>query len=509
VKRLVAVIAVLAIAGALAVTMRSGASTTYRVAAIFDTARGVVPGQQVKVAGAVVGTVDEIDLVPGPKARIVMSVDRRFEPFHRDATCTILPEGLISENFVECDPGSKAAQPAVDQAGIPTVPLQHTTIPFSLQDMLNVFSLPTDDRLRVLIGELGIGTSARGADLNGLLRRANPALVASQRVLSIVDAQRRQIAAAVGQTDQVLTRLGAQSGSVRTFVDRAADVAMTTAQHSAALSGSVRNLPAMLDAVRPGLGSLDRAAANASPLLDYLRASAPGLVSLTNTLPQLAGAGIPALKSLASAAARGRPALRQALPVISHLRTGTTQLAPLATQLDRLLVSLRSTGGIEGTMRLLYTLATLSSTYDNVSHVINFLASVAPQCLAGERAGKDVPGCSHKWSAPGQGTVPINEPGCGPQQPQNLWDNGYCPAPTPGGLPTLARRARATSTHQRRAAGRGSGPGRRSETGASQPGASLTHGAALAPVQGLINRAIGGATAPTAQLQGLLSYLLK
>jgi virulence factor Mce-like protein len=514
VKRLLAIIAALGIGGAVALIERSSTSAGYRVAAIFDTARGIVAGQQVKIAGAVVGTVDEVDLARGPKARIVMSVGRRFAPFHQDSTCTILPEGLISENYVECDPGSQGAQLAPSAGGVPTVPLAHTTIPFSLQDVLNVFSMPTDDRLRILISELGIGTSGRGEDLNALLQRANPALGAAQRVLSILDAQRQQIAAAVGQTDQVLGQLAAESGRVRTFVDQVAAVAETSAQHSRSLSAAVHNLPAMLDAVRPGLRSLDRAGTNASPLLGYLHASAPGLTALTTTLPSFASAGIPALQSLASAAERGRPALRDAVPVIGKLGAASTRLAPFADQLDQLFVSLRSTGGIEGTLRLLYTLAVVTSSYDGVSHLVSFLTNSAPQCLAGGSAGTDIAGCSKKYSAPGQGTIPINEPNCGPQAPQDLWRDHYCPAPAPGSSrDTHVRSGRTPAAARPVPPARHGAP--RSSPALGGASATAPGGGAAAALQGLVNKVLGSGTPPPpqasspTQLQGLLNYLLK
>jgi hypothetical protein len=244
----------------------------------------------------------------------------------------------------------------------------------------------------------------------------------------------------------------------------------------------------MLNTARPALRSLDRAAANASPLLDYLRASAPGLDSLTRTLPAFATAGVPALNSLAATARKGRPAVRDAVPVISHLQTASGQLDPLSRQLDALLVSLRGTGGIESTMQLMYTLAVLTSPYDSTSHLINFIAQVAPQCLAGEVAGVDVKGCSKRYSSPGQGTIPINNPGCGPQAPQNFWDNASCPGTLPAGIPTLARRA---------------------GTNAGSAG-SQTKQAQLAR---LTNQAMSERTVPTpqtrVQLGTLLQYLLK
>jgi ABC-type transporter Mla subunit MlaD len=514
VKRAAALIALLALVGTLTLVLASSGTASYRFAAIFDTAKGMVAGQQVKIAGAVVGTVDEIGLITGPKARIVMSVDRHFAPFRQTATCTILPEGLISENYVQCDPGSRGPALAATVGGIPTVPLHQTAIPFSLQDVLNVFSMPTDDRLRVLISELGIGLAGRGDALSGLLQRSNPALVASQHVLSILDAQRRQLASAVGQTDQVLASIGAQSGQVRRFVDRAAVVADTTAARRAQLSLSVRGLPAMLDAARPALRSLDRAASKATPLLGELHAASPGLLGLTRTLPSFATAGVPALKALASAATRGRPAVRAAVPVISNLRSASTQLAPLSDQLDALLVSLRNTGGIESTMQLVYTLAVLSSTYDSTSHLINFIAYAAPQCLAGETAGINVAGCSHKYSAPGQGTLPINNPGCGPQGPQNFWDNAYCAGTLPAGLPTLARHHTGGSTHAPAVTPPTAPPPSTPASGGpspTPPSGAPTHGIA-GPVIQLLGKVLTGTTGTSGlagSLQGLLHYLLK
>jgi virulence factor Mce-like protein len=424
--------AILAIA-LLATRGGGGDSSPYRVAVLFDTAKGMVAGQQVKIAGAPAGTVKEVDLAPGPQARMILEVQRRFAPFHADARCSILPEGLISENYVDCDPGAARRTLGDDGSGTPTVRVAHTAVPVSLQDVLNVFSMPTDERLRVLITQLGLGTAGRGRDLNALLRRANPALASSRKVLEVFADQRTQIAEAISQTDRVLARVAAQRRGVRTFVDRAAATARTTAAKRPELAAAINRLPAMLDATRPALRSLDRAAANASPLLDSLDRAAPELARTMRKLPAFTRAARPALRSLGQVTRKNRPVLRRARPTASRLARASSQLAPLATQVDDLLVSLRKTGGIEGTMRIVYTLAALTSTYDDTSHVINFIANLAPNCLIAEQLEKDSPGCAHKPSAPGYGTLPINEPSCGPQKPEHLWRNHRCPIAVPVG----------------------------------------------------------------------------
>lgn len=434
-------VALIVIAVVAIVIVSSGSQSDYEVAAIFDTANGMVSGQSVKIAGAVVGSVDSVQLdttSTQPKARIVMRIDRTFAPFRSDASCTILPEGLISENFVECKPGHAATRLA-DGPGTttPTVPLAHTTVPFALQDVLNVLSLPTDERLSVLISQLGIGTAGQGADINAILRRANPALQQSEQVLNIVNAQRSQLANAVGQTAQVLTSLSRRSSAVRQFVDRAATVAETTAAHRTEIGQAIARLPAMLSAVRPGLEALDRAATDATPLLSELRTAAPQLTEITNTLPAFANAGTPALKTLAAAAAAGRPAVRDAIPVVDHLNAVSAPLNTLARQLSEFLVSSRDKGAFEGLMLVIYAFANNTALEDNVSHILTFMVGLNPLCIAGQEGGFDVKGCAHQYSSPDNGQLPVNEPSCGPRIAS--WMNEFCPEAAPGPISLAAR----------------------------------------------------------------------
>jgi hypothetical protein len=291
------------------------------------------------------------------------------------------------------------------------VSLAETTVPVSLQDLVNVFSLPTDDRLRVIINELGIATAGRGADLNALLHRSNPALTQAQRALAIIAAQRQQLATGISQTGRVLAALANKNQDVRAFVDRAAVVARTTAAHRTALGQSIHRLPALLDALRPGLRSLDRAIARGTPLLDSLRTAAPGLTTVTHALPSFIAAGTPALTSLASVSSIGRSAVRTAYPVVADLERAAAQAGPFAANLDQLLISTRNSGGVEGLLGVFYGLANVFAGYDQVSHMIGFNLNAFPTCIADTSA----PGCSSKYDAPGHGTIPPDNPACGPQ----------------------------------------------------------------------------------------------
>src|SRR3954453_913611 len=81
----------------------------YEVRAIFDDAASAVPGEDVRIAGAKVGSIGKMDVTPQQKASVVLKIDDRgFSPFHSDATCTIRPQSLIGEKYVECEPGSSS-----------------------------------------------------------------------------------------------------------------------------------------------------------------------------------------------------------------------------------------------------------------------------------------------------------------------------------------------------------------------------------------------------------------
>src|SRR5688572_18730226 len=104
--------------GACAVLLVSGTAAggdegSYEVRAIFDNAGFLVTGEEVRIAGAKVGTVAEIDVTgpdevahedgepEGGKAVVVMRIDDpAFHDFREDASCLIRPQSLIGEKFV-------------------------------------------------------------------------------------------------------------------------------------------------------------------------------------------------------------------------------------------------------------------------------------------------------------------------------------------------------------------------------------------------------------------------
>ena len=239
-RRFAAIIVLLGSVGALlAFVFGSSAqgSGTSSFDVIFDDARGLIGGQLVKVAGAQAGTIENVTVTSDFKARIEASIESQFMPFRTNATCTIRPEGLIAENYIDCNPGSPPAPILKGENGLPpTVPIQNTSEPVSLLDLFNIFNVPTRERFAALISELGIGTAGEGQNFNDILRRANPALALARQVIGILARQKAQLATIIDATNTIASDAASHTADVQNFLDRAFALSTLTASHSSNLA---------------------------------------------------------------------------------------------------------------------------------------------------------------------------------------------------------------------------------------------------------------------------------
>jgi virulence factor Mce-like protein len=367
------------------------ADSSYTFDAIFDDARGLVPGQVIKIAGARAGTIDRVTLTTGFKARLHMTVPARFGPFHSDATCTIRPEGLIAENFVECDPGTPG-KPALQPAnGRPaTVAVSHTTEPVSLLDLFNIANAPTRDRFSVIVNELGIGLSGNGENLNDIILRADPALASARRVLAALRAERRDLGTVITASDRTVAALAGRTPSVERFLSEAARVTSVTAAHGSALSSAVHRLPGLLSVAQPALAHLDGVASSGAPLLKSIRTSLPDVNRLTKDLGPFAKSVTPALRKLAPVINRGTRTATDARPLLQVIAAYAHGSLANALTSGRLFASLQQRGFSEAFLSTVYYLAAVLSRFDGTSHLAAPALSVT-QCST--YATKPVPGC--------------------------------------------------------------------------------------------------------------------
>ena len=393
-KRLLLVLAIGA-AAAVGTLGAGGSAPTYRVDAVFDSTANLIPGQDVKIAGARVGQVSDIHLTKDRKARVEMDVEEGFAPFRRDAECTIRPQSLIGEKFVQCHPGTAASAPLKEgEGGAPTVPLEQTHSPVDLDLVFSALRQPYGQRFAIILNELGTGVAGRAEDMNAAIRRANPALQEVNDVLRILDRDRASLGRLVDQSDRVIAELARRRETVTSFIERSDRVAREVAGRRGELGQVIERLPPLLDELEPTADRLAALASDATPTLRDLRRAEPGAQALLEDFEPVADAARPALKRLGETSKVGRRAVRAARPVTEKLKPVAALLVPITELAADLNESVRDSGAVEGLQLYTFYGAGAQARFDQFSHILPSY-QIAGTCM--QYAREPEAGCSARF----------------------------------------------------------------------------------------------------------------
>ncbi len=152
--------------------------------AFFDDTGGVVVRSLVRIAGVEVGWVDEVNLLPGGKAELVLKVHRKNR-LAKNAYAMIHQEGLIGTKSVEIEPGdpstglllprSTLSMPGKTPASVGELLDRFRDIASGIQDITSSFksvfaSRKGEDNMRLTLNSVAVA-SDRIADFSLMLQR--------------------------------------------------------------------------------------------------------------------------------------------------------------------------------------------------------------------------------------------------------------------------------------------------------------------------------------------------
>ena len=397
----------------------------YLVRAYFDNAGFLVVDSDVRIAGATVGSVKEVDVAgvdevvtedgetePG-KAVVVMQIEEPgFQGFLTDASCLIRPQSLLGERYVECDPTKPRAPgspPPPELEQIPDgevgegqyfLPIENNGKGVDLDLVNNITRESESDRFRLILNDLGAGLAARGEDLAEVIRRANPALQQTDRVLATLAKQNRQLAQLAADSDAILAPLARERENISGFIRNASIAGQAAAERSADISLGFQRFPAALRELELTMGELRRFALQIGPVADNLREAAPGLTGATRALGPFARAATPALLSLGDAAAASADDLAASEPVIRDLRILGEATTPGMKALKRLLGTFRKTGGIDELMAFVLNTSNVFNGFDDYGHYLRTQLQITNcvEFVLGPRPGAPSSGCEANWA---------------------------------------------------------------------------------------------------------------
>ena len=403
-RRIAALAAVLAALAAVAAVASASGGTgggTYNVRAIFDDASFAVQGEQVRVAGAPVGSIAALGVTAGKQAAVTLEIDdSRFAPFHANATCAIRPQSLIGEMYVDCNPGTAQAPPLNRIANGPGngdyyLPVTRTSSPVDFDIVQNIYQEPVAQRLAIILNEFGTGLAARGSDLNAVIRRADPALGNTDQVLKILASQNRALAKLATDSATVLGPLAQKRNALADFITQANTTAIASAQRAKDISRSIQLLPGFLRQLRPLMVDLGTLADQGTPLASSLGRSAASLGREFQQLTPFANAARTSLINLGNSAQQSQAPLVATLPLAQRLKQLGTQAAPSANLLDKLTASLDKTGAIGQLMAVLFNGTNAANGFDSLGHYVR------DGLLVSDCTGytiNPVPGCSARFT---------------------------------------------------------------------------------------------------------------
>jgi virulence factor Mce-like protein len=157
---------------------------TYDLKANLPNAAQLVKGFEVRIGGARVGVISDIEAKRrddgSSYAQVTMKLDKEIEPLPAHSTLLVRPRSAVGLKYVELTPGSRSG-PSLKPGS--TISVHQVKTPVELDEFFNMF----DDKARVgsrnSLDGYGGGLAGRGQDLNSgiealvpLVRDAEPVL---------------------------------------------------------------------------------------------------------------------------------------------------------------------------------------------------------------------------------------------------------------------------------------------------------------------------------------------
>jgi virulence factor Mce-like protein len=340
VKRIGAIVLVIGLVCGAAVLMganrdEDSGSKTYEL--FFDNAFGLTKGGDFKVAGVRAGETSKfkVKIVDGrPLAEVEAKVtEPGLADLRRDARCEIRPQSLIGEYFVDCQPGTSDER--LPDGG--RLPVEQTSSTIAIDLVNDILRRPYQERLRLIVGELGAGLAGRPGDLSAVLRRAHPALRETSETLRILGRQTDTIEKFIGDAHTVVGALEDRKKDVSRFVREAGHTAEISASRRKQLGETFRRLPAFLTELEPYMGRLGDLTEAQTPVLRDLQSASGELDTFLTRLRPFTAEGLPAFKALGQASVVGRRAVLKTDEELRELRRLAKDAPGFAKPLRQLL----------------------------------------------------------------------------------------------------------------------------------------------------------------------------
>ena len=284
-----------------------GSGGGYKVTAVFDDAGQLVVGNQVRVGGRAVGSIDEIRLDDRSQAVIDMTIDDGgLTPLHQGTTAVIRATSLsgIANRFVALAPGPNDA-PEIPDGG--RIGSEETTAPVDLDELFNAFDPKTRRGLQQIIDGQATYYGGRSEEASQALRYLSPALSSTSRLTRQLVADDVVLERFLTDGARAMRAIASRRDDLADLVSNANTTAAAVGNENVALAEALELLPGTIRKANTTFVNLRSTLDDLDPLV---AASKPATVELAPFLRQL------------------RPLVADAEPTVRDLRVLIRQPGP-------------------------------------------------------------------------------------------------------------------------------------------------------------------------------------
>ncbi|RDH76306.1 MCE family protein [Mycolicibacterium moriokaense] len=272
-----------ALVGGIAVVIQQTFLRPNTITAYFTKTVAIYPGDEVRIAGVKVGTIDSIEPV-GTQAKMTLSVNRKFS-VPADAKAVIVAQNLISARYVQLAPAYESGPKMADGA---VIPLERTAIPVEwdeVKEQLMRLASELGPDKGMSTGSVGHFIDSASNALNGNGAKLRQTLAQLSGVGRILADGSGNIADTIANLQTFVTALRDSNDQIVQFQNNFATLTSVVNNSRSDLDGALKNLSEVVGETQRFIaGTRDKTSEQIRLLADVTQTLADHRLDLENVL---------------------------------------------------------------------------------------------------------------------------------------------------------------------------------------------------------------------------------
>ena len=304
----------------------------FQLAAEFAASPGISPGhgQEVRIAGVIVGQITGADVGKDGHAVVKMSIDRGYK-IYNNAMLVLQPKSVLNEMYVNINPGGPPGTLLNSGA---VLPVTNTQSPVQVDEVLDSLNDNARSALTALVQQADVALVNSAQTLPTGVQATTEFMQRLQPVVSQLQQRRAAIQQLVTALGDIFAAVGGDDGRITRLAGNLQSTLATVGSQDGSLRATLVQLPAFLKSLGASTAAVRSLDAQLTPTLNDLNAASS---TLPSTLDKLTGTvhtlqtTVTQLRPLAGVA---RPVFAGLSPVVSGLESGMPSLVDTSLQLN-------------------------------------------------------------------------------------------------------------------------------------------------------------------------------